>query len=240
MKRRRKRTLSRAAISSGLAIVPMHYAGAQEAASPTAPDTVQTTIQEIIVTAQRRETSIEQIPYNISAIGGDELTRTGTTDLRQLATEVPGFDMLDRGGQFEGSTVPIIRGLNASSTVRPGLMFEQSPVATYIGNSPVEGFFPIDDLQRVEILRGPQGTLYGAGALGGAIRLLPNDPILGTWAANLSGSGGGGLMDCPRSAPIRPAAAGRRALHAYACQSCSSPRAFIPIIGSSLRSSMAA
>jgi iron complex outermembrane recepter protein len=190
MKRTRERKLTRMAITSGFALVQIHHAEALAADSPTAPESVQAAVQEIIVTAQRRATSIEQVPYNISAIGGDELARTGTTDLRHLATQVPGFDLLDRGGQFEGSSVPIIRGLNASSTVRPGLMFEQSPVATYIGNSPVEGFFPIDDLQRVEILRGPQGTLYGAGALGGAIRLLPNDPILGKWAANLSGSGG--------------------------------------------------
>ena len=51
-------------------------------------------------------------------------------------------------------------------------------MGTYIGNSPIDGYFQLDDLKQVEVLRGPQGTLYGAGALGGALRLIPNDPDL--------------------------------------------------------------
>ncbi len=54
----------------------------------------------------------------------------------------------------------------------------EAPVSTYIGDTPVIGRFPLNDLQRVEVLRGPQGTLYGAGAIGGTIRLIPNDPKL--------------------------------------------------------------
>ena len=109
-------------------------------------------------------------------MSGDALARTGTNDFAQLANQIPGFNFEDRGPRFAGSTVPIMRGLNASDTDRPGMVVEQMPVGTYIGNSPTVGFLPLTDLERVEVLRGPQGTLYGAGSLGGAIRADPEQP----------------------------------------------------------------
>src|SRR5258708_4165846 len=82
-----------------------------------------------------------------------------------------------------GATTPIIRGINATGQpTRAFLTFEQDPVGTYIGNSPIDGYFQLDDLKQVEVLRGPQGTLYGAGALGGALRLIPNSPELGKFS----------------------------------------------------------
>ena len=82
-----------------------------------------------------------------------------------------------------------MRGLNASDTDRPGMVVEQMPVGTYIGNSPTVGYLPLTDLGRVEVLRGPQGTLYGAGSLGGAIRLIPNSPKLDEWSGSIEASG---------------------------------------------------
>jgi iron complex outermembrane receptor protein len=92
-----------------------------------------------------------------------------------------------------GAEVPIIRGLNASDISVQGRAFrtfEQSPVGTYIGNSPFDGYVQLDDIQRVEVLRGPQGTLYGAGALGGALRIIPNAPELGVFGGNIGASSG--------------------------------------------------
>ena len=146
-------------------------------------------LQEVTVTATRRATDISEIPYNISAIGGADLARTATTNLAQLASQIPGFNLEDLGARFSSDAIPIIRGLNASATDRQGLVSEQLPVGTYIGNSPVQGYYPLDDVQRVEILRGPQGTLFGAGALGGAIRIIPNEPQLNTWEADITGTG---------------------------------------------------
>jgi iron complex outermembrane recepter protein len=184
---KRRRQFIDAALTGGLAIFVGHEAVAQTAS--VQPTTLATALDEIIVTATRRQTTVEEIPYNISAVSGDALARTGTNDLAQLANQMPGFNFEDRGPRFAGSTVPIMRGLNASDTDRPGMVVEQMPVGTYIGNSPTVGFLPLTDLERVEVLRGPQGTLYGAGSLGGAIRLIPSSPKLNEWSGSVEASG---------------------------------------------------
>jgi iron complex outermembrane receptor protein len=150
-------------------------------------------LSEITVTATRREEKLEAIPYSISVVSADEIARTGVTDLASLANEVPGLSFYDFGARQTGAEVPIIRGLNASDTSVQGRAFrtfEQSPVGMYIGNSPVDGYFQLDDIQRVEVLRGPQGTLYGAGALGGALRIIPNAPELGVFSGHIDASTG--------------------------------------------------
>jgi outer membrane receptor protein involved in Fe transport len=185
--KKRRRPVIDAALTGGLAMFIGHEAVAQTA--PVQPMSPANALEEIIVTATRRRSTVEEIPYNISAISGDALARTGTNDLAQLANQMPGFNFEDRGPRFAGSTVPIMRGLNASDTDRPGMVVEQMPVGTYIGNSPTVGFLPLTDLERVEVLRGPQGTLYGAGSLGGAIRLIPNSPKLDEWSGSVEASG---------------------------------------------------
>ena len=147
-------------------------------------------LQEIVVTATRREQALEAVPYNISVVSPEKIAATGVTDLATLATQVPGLSMFDYGARFNASTNPIIRGINATaSPVRAFRSFEQSPVGTYIGNSPIDGYFQLDDLSRIEVLRGPQGTVYGAGALGGALRLIPNSPQLGRWDGSIEAGG---------------------------------------------------
>lgn len=170
------------ALAGGFAMLAGHKAVAQAVALATRSDRPQSTLKEVLVTASLRTTTVEDIPYNISAISGASLARTGVGDLGQLANQVPGFNYEDRGPAFAGATVPVIRGMNASNTDRPGMVVEQMPVGIYIGNSPTLGYLPMLDIARVEILRGPQGTLYGAGSLGGTIRLIPNSPRLRQWS----------------------------------------------------------
>jgi iron complex outermembrane receptor protein len=188
--------------------------------SSSAAESGESTLGEIIVTAQRRASSLESIPYNVSAVSGTSLSETGTNNLAELANQIPGFDLQDRGRRFAGTDVPIIRGLNASATDRPGTVYEQMPVGTYLGNSPLEGYFPITDIERVEVLRGPQGTLYGAGALGGAVRMIPVSPKLDEWEGSvradeeyLQHSGGRGyIVSGLLNAPIASTAALRASL----------------------------
>jgi outer membrane receptor protein involved in Fe transport len=163
-----------------------HAAHAQEAATEPAA-----MLQEVTVTATRRTQTLEAVPYSLSVVSADQLAQTGVTDIASLATEVPGLSMYDYGARLAGATVPIIRGINATGEPTRGFRnFEQAPVGTYVGNSPVDGYFQLDDLKQVEVLRGPQGTLYGAGALGGALRLIPNSPELNTFTGLVEGSGG--------------------------------------------------
>jgi iron complex outermembrane receptor protein len=162
-----------------------HRAQAQQADAST------NTLQEVTVTANRREQTLEQVPYSMSVISGDQIAKTGVTDIASLSSQVPGLSLYDYGARASGATAPIIRGINATGQpTRAFRSFEQDPVGTYIGNSPVDGYFQLDDLKQIEVLRGPQGTLYGAGALGGALRLIPNSPELGKFSGSLEGSGG--------------------------------------------------
>jgi outer membrane receptor protein involved in Fe transport len=142
-------------------------------------------LEEITVTASRRTQTPEEVPYSLSVIGGEKLTELGIVDTQSLALQVPGLSMFDFGARDAGAVAPIIRGLNATGEPRGFRTFEQDPVGTYVGNSPMSGYFQLDDLKQVEVLRGPQGTLYGAGALGGALRFIPNDPQLNKFSAQL-------------------------------------------------------
>ncbi len=146
-------------------------------------------VGEVIVTANRRAQDVTTIPYNISAVGGDQLARAGVSSIEDLSRQIPNLNISSSGDRFLVSQVPVIRGLNASSTVRPNAL-GQPAVATYLGNVEVLGYFPLDDVERVEVLRGPQGTLYGAGALGGTIRIIPAEPSMEGFSGKVIASAG--------------------------------------------------
>jgi len=182
-------SLLAAAILASAAMAPAaasaQTAPATEAAAPPSET------HEIVVTASRREQRLESVPYSISVVDASKLAGAGVTDLASLTQSLPGLSMYDAGARLAGATVPIIRGINATGEPTRGFRnFEQSPVGVYIGNSPVEGYIQLDDIKQVEVLRGPQGTLYGAGSLGGALRILPNAPQLGALTGSIEASVG--------------------------------------------------
>ena len=167
-----------------------HTARAQEQSSQVSSSAPALELQEVVVTANRRQQTEEAVPYNLSVVSSDQLAQANVTDLASLASNVPGLSMFDYGARFSSASAPIIRGINATAEATRGFRtFEQNPVGTYIGNSPIDGYFQLDDLKQVEVLRGPQGTLYGAGALGGAIRLIPNDPDTKAFAGDVEVGG---------------------------------------------------
>ncbi len=152
------------------------------AAAPTDADAGSSpdsqTLPEITVTANRREESVLSVPYNISALSGSALQKSGAGDVLSLSTLVPGLQGPNeglRGGQLPQFT---IRGLNVSpngdSSTTPG--GEAPLVSVYSDNTPLEANLRMTDIARVEILRGPQSTLYGSGAVGGTVRLIHNQP----------------------------------------------------------------
>ena len=133
-------------------------------------------LEEIIVTAAKRSQSVLDVPYNISALGGTQLKDAGVTDTNALIRMVPGLNTFDDGARGSGTRNNYtLRGLNAegASNQDDNPKIAQATVSTYVGETPV--FFPLKlvDLERVEVLRGPQGTLYGSGSVGGTIRFIP-------------------------------------------------------------------
>jgi len=163
----------------------------EAASTDQATDSPASVLQQVIVTASRRRETLESVPYSLSVVSASQLAQAGVTDLSSLATAVPGLSMYDYGARLAAATVPIIRGINATGEPTRGFRsFEQAPVGTYVGNSPIDGYFQLVDLQRVEVLRGPQGTLYGAGALGGAVRFIPKSPELRQFSGTVEASGG--------------------------------------------------
>jgi len=130
---------------------------------------------EIIVTATRRAESIQDIPLNISALGGEEIAQQGFDDLSELAAFVPGLNIADQGGR-DGNRI-VVRGLNVENIAQNfGQANGGGTVATYVGEIPLYVDLRLNDLERVEVLLGPQGTLYGSGTMGGAIRYIPKKP----------------------------------------------------------------
>jgi outer membrane receptor protein involved in Fe transport len=149
-------------------------------------------VEEIFVTAQRRSERVIDVPYNISAVAADTLSGAGAMNANDLTKVVAGLGFsqdgpADRLGENNFSmrglrTDPVGQSLSPRGSV--------SSVSTYFGDAPV--FFPImlTDIERVEVLRGPQGTLYGSGAQGGTIRFIPNRPSFDSFGGNISGSFG--------------------------------------------------
>jgi iron complex outermembrane recepter protein len=136
-------------------------------------------LQEITVTATRRAQSAQDIPISITAISGATLEAAGIEDISALAHSMAGVNFTDKGpfGGVNGSTL-IIRGLNSEGT--GGQLALASPVippvATYVDETPLFVNLRLLDLDHVEVLRGPQGTLYGSGSLGGTVRFVQNAP----------------------------------------------------------------
>jgi iron complex outermembrane recepter protein len=135
-------------------------------------------LQEVVVTATRRALSVQDVPISITAVTGTTLEQAGIQDIAGLAHSVAGVNYTDKGpyGGVAGSTL-IIRGLNSEDTAN--LAFPSPivpPVATYVDETPLFFNLRLQDLDHVEILRGPQGTLYGSGSLGGTIRFVQNAP----------------------------------------------------------------
>jgi outer membrane receptor protein involved in Fe transport len=132
-------------------------------------------IEEVVVTALRREQNVQDIPINIASFDGNLLETREITDLAELGRNVPGLYVVDTGKR-SGSQI-VVRGLNLDQiTATDGKNNGGNVVSTYVGDIPLYVDLTLNDMQRVEVLLGPQGTLYGSGTLGGAIRYLPNRP----------------------------------------------------------------
>ena len=205
-----KHTTSRLTINAARAIglAGIAVAGASSAQSVNDRTPVgNNELGEIVVTATKRSEPLQSVPIAISAVTGESLQKMGATDFAGYARSIPSLSFTDTG---TGQSVVAIRGINPS--VGAGAVhfyIDETPIPVSQGNYGGGQLNPkLVDVDRVEVLRGPQGTLYGAGSVGGTIRLIPNapDPNHFSGAAQLNGTtikGGGegyeaqGLLNIP-------------------------------------------
>lgn len=153
--------------------------------------------EEIVVTATKRASSIQDVPFSINAQTAADMQRTGAKNLEDVARNIAGLQIQNLG---PGQSQVAIRGVSAGQIVRdqPGV---KEQVGVYLDESVISlSLFTPDldlyDLNRLETLRGPQGTLFGSGSIGGTIRYITNQPsfegIEGSFEADLNTIDGGG------------------------------------------------
>jgi len=147
-------------------------------------------LETITVTAQGRKENALKIPYNISAINGYELEDRKIVDQAELLRNIAGASVVDRG--YRNSSVisgVTIRGLNVNGAALGDFQTSAVPtISTYLNGTPIFANFLMKDLERVEVLRGPQGTLYGSGSLGGTVRYITREPELKKLGGRIEGS----------------------------------------------------
>ncbi|MEL6364344.1 MAG: TonB-dependent receptor [Pseudomonadota bacterium] len=144
----------------------------------------------IVVTTQRREQNVLDVPYNISVIGGDAIEGSITFDNAELFRSVPGVSQIDQGPRNIQFNSIRIRGLNVDSSAFGDFLLGSVPtVSTYVNETPVFANLALIDLDRVEVQRGPQATLYGSGALGGTVKYFTRQPQLGEVEGRFTATG---------------------------------------------------
>ena len=132
--------------------------------------------EEIIVTAAKREQNIYEVPISLSAFDGDKLAAQGITNVVDIGKFVPNMNVTSFSAGHVSSVNPFIRGIGLQDhliTTDPGVSVYVDGV--YLGRQ-VGQNWSLANLERVEVLRGPQGTLYGRNSIGGAINLITKTP----------------------------------------------------------------
>ncbi|MBL4911106.1 MAG: TonB-dependent receptor [Alteromonadaceae bacterium] len=184
----KKNTLSLAVSSALLFATPLFATENAQDANTQAKNDKE--IEVIQVTATGRVQNIQEVPYNISAVSGDELSSANIIDSTELMRNVAGITVVDRGYRNSGAVNGvIIRGVNVDSGTNGDVALSAVPtVSTYINSTPLYANFILKDISMVEVLRGPQGTLYGSGSLAGTVRYRMNEPDVDEFYGSVSTS----------------------------------------------------
>lgn len=174
-----KRLLSHTALCVSLALPLFSLpAQAQEQSNPAGAEQAKT-LETVVVTANRREENILDVPLAVTALNGDDLNARGLTQIESFASQVPGFSIENQG---RIGVRLILRGQNTGGSVGGAAVATMiDDVVLTSGSALSRGALvtpnlDLFDMQRIEVLRGPQGTLYGANALGGLLKYVTNKP----------------------------------------------------------------
>lgn len=181
------------------------------------------TLNQIVVTAQRRSQNIYDVPISMAAYNNSDLLRRNITNLNDMAAQTPGINLRD----FGATSFIAIRGISQDAGgsvagIGPNTVavyINDVPIQTRYGSAAVSGSNPLMfDVDHIEVLRGPQGTLFGTSAEGGAIRLITRAPSLtqysgyavGGFSDVLDGGGRGSQFGVAYGGPIDPGTLGFR------------------------------
>ena len=181
-------------LSVGIAALSIFGAGVPAASAADAGKSKEqsTTVDDLVVTATRREEKLQDVPIAVQALSGDKLQELGITDFQKLLQFLPDVHAAGRG---PGQNTVYIRGLSTdtASILIGGSAGTNPNVAVYLDDVAVS--MPVRnldvyaaDLERIEVLKGPQGSLFGASAMGGAVRYITAKPDLSGFHAGFSGS----------------------------------------------------
>ncbi len=185
--------IDRAKFFFATAVVAAQFWAPAMAATPDTGDT-STSLEEVVVTATRRSERLQDVPISVSAFSQEKLDAQGLRSIDDLTRLAPGVAFQRNGmssaGNYndEGSDINI-RGVDSTAgTSTTGIYIDDTPIQTrHIGFGSINAYPALFDLDHVEVLRGPQGTLFGAGAEGGVVRFIAPEPNLKDWSAYARG-----------------------------------------------------
>jgi iron complex outermembrane receptor protein len=157
------------------ALATSTHAYAQTTAKPAAQAGDEVLLEDVVVTAQRRDERLQDVPISITAVSNEALQARNVQTLNDLQGVVPGLSLSGFGG-INGVALVALRGVAG----QPAPIGASQATAVYLDgvylSKPDSGFFSLKDVERIEILRGPQGTLYGRNATAGAINIITHTP----------------------------------------------------------------
>jgi outer membrane receptor protein involved in Fe transport len=157
------------------------------AASPTAPSDDTNTLGEVVVTANKlNSTVVLETPASIQAISGQDLQKQGVAGFMDIAAQIPGLSVQDLG---PGDRKYVIRGINSTGDSTTGVYYDEAVISGSNANDGggLQSDIRLYDLDHIEVLRGPQGTLYGASSESGTIRFITKKPNLTAVGGYLTG-----------------------------------------------------
>lgn len=206
--KRATRLVSAAALIAAAASLTQPAAAQDVQDQNAQADSGPVSVDEIIVTASKRRETVQAIPLSITVLGAEELEQSGIDNFRDYAVRVPNLSFGYTNSLGGAAQNIALRGLFGAGTT--GLYLDETPLAASVDPR-------VLDLERIEVLRGPQGTLYGARSMGGTVRLITRQPDPGAFSATLGGvgswtdeGGANGSADMVLNLPVAPEVAAVR------------------------------
>lgn len=187
-----KLLMTRSVLSGVFVVVAsvMFSSSALAADTPNANNESNATLENIVVTATRREETVQNVPISINAIGAEELATGAITSIEDVSRMTPGLQFSLPNGFSQAFTTIAMRGLNTNTgppTV--GVYLDDTTISSRLSGTANQGnVYPYSfDMNRVEVARGPQGTLFGAGSEAGTVRWITNQPSLTEFTGQVKG-----------------------------------------------------